>query len=53
MDRKKSPLSTKKVAPKVEPVAEWIYNTYGSLKKNQFETDKSYLAELLEEYQKV
>ena len=50
MDRKQKPLATKQVKPFVEPVAKWMFSTYGALEMDRFITEKQYFAMILEQY---
>jgi len=51
LNRKEKPLKTQAVLPYVEPAAQWIFDNYGDLERQKFETDSSYFATMLEEYQ--
>eukprot|EP01083_Nonionella_stella_P161859 530640_1 len=50
LDRNRAPLSTKKVKPHVEQVSTYIYNKYHPLHRDKFENDKTYFAQMLEDY---
>jgi len=50
LDRNRAPLSTKKVRPHVENVALFINNKYHPLKRDKFENDKAYFAQMLMDY---
>eukprot|EP01084_Bolivina_argentea_P223487 378121_1 len=50
LDRKKAPLNTKKVRPYVENISHYIYEKYHPIKRDTFENDKGYFADMVEEY---
>eukprot|EP01083_Nonionella_stella_P088511 246737_1 len=50
LDRNRAPLSTKKVRPYVEKVAVYIQKKYHPLLRDSFENDKTYFAQMLEDY---
>ena len=50
LDRSKAPLQTKIVLPYVKDISQHIYEKYHPLQKDKFERDKTYFAEMVEDY---